>query len=328
MIALTIYNFFKFMKLSYESLYDYNINSLLVSNNLKDELLKQQEFFHLWRNKLSFQVSNERFKIKKLKLERNNKISKVIVTIEHSFKINNTSPNLTSKEMQYYIFIIKKTSKGHIILNYCNKESHPILYNKLLSSSNYNENDIFLSKSRIDFWNKKIHSIDTLIDGFNHQFSQYRSIYTTDYPRKYNYLSAIEYARKHAFSYNKNYISFDEDGGDCTNFVSQCIRAGSINTSHTWKPYTHSWIRVNELYYYLLKNNVGIDITNKNNYPPGSIIQFFSNKKGYFSHSGIITETLANGDYLYCCHSYDKLDFPLSQVYPLYYDKLRIIEVL
>ena len=37
---------------------------------------------------------------------------------------------------------------------------------------------------------------------------------------------AVEYAREYALNYNENYYSFASGGGDCMNFVSQCIRAG------------------------------------------------------------------------------------------------------
>ena len=36
-----------------------------------------------------------------------------------------------------------------------------------------------------------------------------------------------EYANKWAFSRNPKYYNFDNIGGDCTSFVSQCILAGS-----------------------------------------------------------------------------------------------------
>ena len=93
------------------------------------------------------------------------------------------------------------------------------------------------------------------------------------------------------------------------------------------KPYSHPWVRVRELYSYFINNSLGKSVSPKETLEIGSIIQFYSSEKGYFSHSGIITEALANGDYLYCCHSYDKLDFPLSEIYPLYYDKIRILKI-
>ena len=50
---------------------------------------------------------------------------------------------------------------------------------------------------------------------------------------EYNRQAAIEYAEKWAFGRNPDYMSFDGIGGDCTNFVSQCIFAGSGVMNYT-----------------------------------------------------------------------------------------------
>ncbi len=44
---------------------------------------------------------------------------------------------------------------------------------------------------------------------------------------EYNRLSAVRYARRWAFRRNPEFYNFDELGGDCTNFVSQCVYAGA-----------------------------------------------------------------------------------------------------
>lgn len=38
---------------------------------------------------------------------------------------------------------------------------------------------------------------------------------------------AVAYAKKWALSRNPKYYNFDPVGGDCTNFISQCLYAGS-----------------------------------------------------------------------------------------------------
>ena len=43
----------------------------------------------------------------------------------------------------------------------------------------------------------------------------------------YNRNNVIEYARKWAYGRNPQYYNFDNVGGDCTSFASQCIYAGS-----------------------------------------------------------------------------------------------------
>lgn len=139
----------------------------------------------------------------------------------------------------------------------------------------------------------------------------------------YDSNKAVFYAEKYALNYNDEYQSFDKNGGDCTNFVSQVIHYGGIPLSSTWSPYKNSWIRVNELYSYLIYNKIAKET---NNLSPGSIIQFFSPERKTWTHSGIITYTL-NNDCLYCCHSYNKLNYPLSYMYPDIYPKIRILSI-
>ena len=40
---------------------------------------------------------------------------------------------------------------------------------------------------------------------------------------KHNRLNAVNYAKKWALSRNPDFYNFDLLGGDCTNFISQCI---------------------------------------------------------------------------------------------------------
>lgn len=45
---------------------------------------------------------------------------------------------------------------------------------------------------------------------------------------EYDRQKAVAYAQKYAFNPNPDYYFFDEIGGDCTNFVSQCLHAGGF----------------------------------------------------------------------------------------------------
>ncbi len=52
---------------------------------------------------------------------------------------------------------------------------------------------------------------------------------------EYNRKSAADYAIKWAFARNPRFYDFEDMGGDCTNFVSQCLYAGcgTMNFSET-----------------------------------------------------------------------------------------------
>lgn len=54
----------------------------------------------------------------------------------------------------------------------------------------------------------------------------------------YNRDAAVSYAKNWAYSYNYQYYpNLDAMGGDCTNFVSQCLYAGGMSMSDPWYIY-------------------------------------------------------------------------------------------
>ena len=137
----------------------------------------------------------------------------------------------------------------------------------------------------------------------------------------YNRDAAVAYARKWALGRNPEYYNFDSVGGDCTNFVSQCIYAGSQTMNYTpvfgWyyrSSYdrTASWSGVEYLYNFLV-NNSGIGpyahTVRQREVKPGDIIQL-GTETGGFSHSLIVTA--AAPMILGAAHTYDALDRPLS----------------
>ena len=113
----------------------------------------------------------------------------------------------------------------------------------------------------------------------------------------YDRYKAIEYAKIWAYKRNPKYYNFDNIGGDCTSFVSQCLYAGSgvmnykkyigwyyINLNNR----SASWSGVEFLYNFLIKNKgVGPSaiISNKDNIKIGDIIQLKFYAIERFSHS-------------------------------------------
>ena len=68
----------------------------------------------------------------------------------------------------------------------------------------------------------------------------------------YNRIAACDYAYKYWSSYNPAYTSYKGNGGDCANFVSQCLHAGGIPTDATWKADSVSWIRASAVPSYMM----------------------------------------------------------------------------
>ena len=133
----------------------------------------------------------------------------------------------------------------------------------------------------------------------------------------YNRQKVYDYAKKWAYSRNPNYYNFDLLGGDCTNFVSQCIFSGcyqmNYNGDKGWyyingNNKSPSWTGVEFLYNFLLLNK-GVGPKGKNvnvqDLEVGDVIQLsFDGIK--FSHSLIVVQKGTNIDNtLIAAHTYD-----------------------
>ena len=138
----------------------------------------------------------------------------------------------------------------------------------------------------------------------------------------YSRLRAVLYARRWAFGRNPDYYSFDGIGGDCTNFVSQCLYAGSGVMNFTpvfgWfykspSDRTASWTGVEFLYNFLLSNEgagpFAAEVI-KERIRVGDVIQL-GTASGEFYHSCLVSG-LRRGEILVAAHSYDTFDRPLS----------------
>lgn len=159
----------------------------------------------------------------------------------------------------------------------------------------------------------------------------------------YSDSKAVAYARKWAKSRNALYNSYSSD---CTNFVSQCVKAGGktmhkpssipIGVKQTTKywysvryeewhtnHYIYKWnestsfIRVSDFYTYW--KNKGIQTASysskaklQNGASTGDIIQL-KNGKGKWFHSIIITGG-SKGARKYCGHSSNRLDEPVKNI--------------
>lgn len=139
------------------------------------------------------------------------------------------------------------------------------------------------------------------------------------YQKPYNRSAALGYAQRWGRDRNPKYYDFSDLGGDCTNFVSQCVYAGSgvMNYTPTYGWYyidaqdrTASWTGV-EYFYNFMVNNQGpgpvmteVDATRVR---VGDVVQL-GRLDGSFYHSLLITRTglfpSVNNIYV-TTHSYD-----------------------
>lgn len=155
----------------------------------------------------------------------------------------------------------------------------------------------------------------------------------------YDHEEAVAYAHEWAYRRNSAYYDFDDIGGDCTNFASQCIYNGChiMNFTETFGWYYKSlsnrapaWTGVPYLYNFLT-TNIGAGPYGREQplvyAQPGDVIQLSFDGIRY-THSPFVVRTGAvpNPDnILICAHTNDADNRPLSSYS---YKALRLIHIL
>lgn len=133
----------------------------------------------------------------------------------------------------------------------------------------------------------------------------------------YNREEVYQYAKKWAYARNPKYYNYELIGGDCTNFVSQCIFAGchqmNYDKKHGWyylngNQKSPSWTGVEFLYQFLVSNQgdgpFGIKTT-IDKLEIGDVIQL-KLEGNQFSHSLIVVQNGKNSqNTLVAAHSFD-----------------------
>ncbi|AOR23301.1 amidase domain-containing protein [Clostridium taeniosporum] len=326
MLLRDLHYFYKILSTPYDKFNLFLKGKHNLNENILEDLYLKKCFNSLWIKKLNINPSNIKTKYKYKILEKNCNLIKIKFKYLKSFSLSNSPKGIISYSLDEYLLILTKTHHRFKIIFLVNKEENPNLYEEILKKDILQITNI-ISSNKISVWSSKIKVLDRLYDKYLKINNCYRTPYSIPTSSSYNPLKACEYAEKFALKANPEYKSFEGIGGDCTNFVSQALYSGGLKNSNTWKPYSNAWVRVEELYLYIIKNELGMEL--KENIPlkKGDIIQFYTPKLGRFFHSGIITHILPDGDYLYCCHSYNKLNYPLSLTYPILYPKIRSIEI-
>jgi len=143
----------------------------------------------------------------------------------------------------------------------------------------------------------------------------------------YDRAAAVAYAHRWAFGRNPKYYDYEEIGGDCTNYASQCLYAGVgvMNYAPTFGWYyidannkAPAWTGVEYFRNFLLRGEpspgpFAVE-TDLSGLLPGDFVQF--NFKGeLFSHTPIVVQIgmpATPENILLAAHSYDADYRPLS----------------
>lgn len=160
--------------------------------------------------------------------------------------------------------------------------------------------------------------------------------------KPYDRTKAVQYAHKWAYARNPAYYDFEQVGGDCTNFASQCIYTGSGVMNHApvygWyyvNSYnrTASWTGVNHLYDFLV-NNQGVgpfaEQVDASEAEIGDIVQLSFSDSRSFDHSPVIikkeSQSGKNGIFV-AAHSFDTDFYRLTDFEPFHVRYLHITGV-
>ncbi|MEV4643202.1 amidase domain-containing protein [Actinoplanes sp. NPDC049548] len=134
------------------------------------------------------------------------------------------------------------------------------------------------------------------------------------------YSCMVNYARKYAKKYNPSYRAFKEE--DCTNFVSQALRAGGWKDDYGWywssdnwwynsDHQTYTWAGADNWSRFAKKRTTHLDNVWK--MLPGDVLQADWDANGTKDHTMIVTK-VSKGEVYLSYHSNDELDKPLSRI--------------
>lgn len=150
----------------------------------------------------------------------------------------------------------------------------------------------------------------------------------------YNRGGALRYAKTWALRRNPVYMDFQTMGGDCTNFASQCIFAGSQVMNYTpvlgWffagaDNRTASWSGVQFLYNFITSNAGAGPFaveTDRSRLESADIIQL-GDATGHFYHTPFVVQ-ITPQDIFVAAHTFDAYMRPLSSYQ---YEKIRYLHI-
>lgn len=156
---------------------------------------------------------------------------------------------------------------------------------------------------------------------------------------EYDRSAAVQYAHTWALGRNPAFYSYEDIGGDCTNFASQCLYAGSKIMNYTpdfgWyyinaNQKAPAWTGVIYLYNFLLRKPISVGPAGREvpiwAIQPGDLVQLSFDGLEY-QHTPVVVQAdhpQSTDEILVAAHSYDVDNHPLSDYE---YQKVRFIHI-
>ncbi len=120
----------------------------------------------------------------------------------------------------------------------------------------------------------------------------------------YNVSNAIAYADRYCINYNSAYNSYKGRGGDCANFVSQCLYAGGFQQDSVWYKHSVAWINVMKQIAHFREYGNFMN-ANNGNLIKGNPIYFDWNGDGVYDHATICVGRNNSGTAILDSHTRD-----------------------
>jgi hypothetical protein len=208
-----------------------------------------------------------------------------------------------------------------------------LIENSASTNNQVTQNSLLKSNDDFQSYNENINAeIQNIDDKYQNMDENYKYFIKSDSTTDnqgirpmysgYNATAAVAYAHTYATSPNYStypgsytYVYADQD---CTDFVSQCALAGGIPATSYWYAYSNPWIRVLDFYDYMISNGYASSVAGPRGAGTagaraGDVVQFSDDIT--FIHSVILTGTVNGGNWVYCGHSKNRLDYPLYDIY-------------
>lgn len=259
--------------------------------------------------------------------------------------VNSSSCGIT------HTFYLEEGANGYVISEHYKEEDSFVMLEEAIEDRNGDPEEV-----EEEILNEALTAVEGLSrekDSFN-SGEQETQDYVADH--KYNSQAAIKYAMTwvdpvEVIRNENNFGVYDTYGGNCNNYISQCLYAGGIPMDYEgdintqWKWYGESvnldetdegrspaWAGVAEFYTYASENTgYGMDAIVDDNVYSGSvgdILQYGHNDE--WLHSVIITEVVKDKnanvlDYLINSNTTDRTNYPASAYG---YSDLRLIKIV
>ena len=141
----------------------------------------------------------------------------------------------------------------------------------------------------------------------------------------YNPAKAVAYARQYALNYNSAFYNYAPEGGDCANFVSQCLAEGGLAPNNSWGVYEQggklkgnaAWTGAISLLNYFMNSAEFKNLVVAN--PSRSEMK--AGNPMWMTRGHVVICTADGGTY--CAHTDDAKDHaPMDMLYTVRLDKL------